>query len=347
MRIDSIDLFRVPLAAGVADTADDRRESLVVALHSGEQVGYGEATLATAPREQAEWSAGAFALARDWLAPGLVGQSITTSSTLSEILDAFHGNRAAKSALDAAWWSLHAAQKQEPLARCLGGRTAALRVSPTLGVMDSIETLVKHIAASYAAGAELVLLKFRPTWGLEMVRAVRQAFPSEAIAIDCDGGCTLGQQEMFYRLEDFFLAHIEQPLPADDLVGHAMLQDSLRTPLCLHQSVTSLARAEQALDLGCCRMMRIAPALVGGLTTSLAIRAACEDARVTCGVGIAEQGPWATAAAAALASLPNFSLPADGLTYSDEPWIARDATGLPSIDLQQLAAHAIETATIG
>ena len=36
---------------------------------------------------------------------------------------------------------------------------------------------------------------------------------------------------MFYRLEDFFLDSIEQPLPADDLVGHAMLQESLRTPI--------------------------------------------------------------------------------------------------------------------
>ena len=46
----------------------------------------------------------------------------------------------------------------------------------------------------------------------------QQEFAAAPLAIDCDGLCSLAQQEMFYRLEDFFLQAIEQPLFLDHFV---------------------------------------------------------------------------------------------------------------------------------
>jgi O-succinylbenzoate synthase len=157
------------------------------------------------------------------------------------------------------------------------------------------------------------------------VRAVRQAFPSEAIAIDGDGLCTLGQMEMFYRLEDFHLRYIEQPLPADDLVGHAMLQSSLRTPICLDQSITSPERVEQAIDLASCRQMNIDIGRVGGITPALTIRSACEAAHVSYALGGANLGALSALAAAAFL-LPNRSEPADTCLFDREAWLIADET---------------------
>ncbi len=58
---------------------------------------------------------------------------------------------------------------------------------------------------------------------------------------------------------------IEQPLAYDDLVDHAELQRRLRTPICLDESVPSLAAARAALALGSGRIVNIKPARVGGL----------------------------------------------------------------------------------
>ena len=44
----------------------------------------------------------------------------------------------------------------------------------------------------------------------------------------------------------------------------------------LDQSITSLARVEQAIDLGSCQMVRIDLARVGGITPALAIRKAAK-----------------------------------------------------------------------
>jgi hypothetical protein len=52
------------------------------------------------------------------------------------------------------------------------------------------------------------------------------------------------------RLKDPIpLMMIEQPLDYDDLVQHARLQQQLRTPICLDESIQSAA-AIDALDLG-------------------------------------------------------------------------------------------------
>jgi O-succinylbenzoate synthase len=331
MHIDSIQLFRVslpagdPLDASTADTSAAQRELIVGRLQSGQHVGWGDVTLHAGPVECGEWAAGAFACLRDWLAPALVGRSLATGEALQEVLATFQGNSAAKSVLDLAWWNLSAAIRGQPLDRLLGADRGGVPVSRSLGVATSPETLLSEICAAIDAGFDHVLLTLRGGWDVEMLRAVRQAFPSAPIAVDCDGSCTLSQQEMFYRLEDFFLKYVEQPFVDDDLVAHAMLQENLRTPICLDQSVTSLARAEQALDLGCCQTMRIRLARVGGLTPALAIRQACAAANVSCTVGGELPGPWAAAATFALAKLCGGSIPDDALGERLPSWVSADA----------------------
>lgn len=357
MRIDSIRLYRVPLAGGPL-------ESLLVAMTSDGQTGWGEATLGAAPRESAEWGSGAFACLRDWLAPAVVGQSISSGPQLEEALASFQDNARAKSALDLAWWNLNAARQSRPLYQTLGGQTETVPLAMALDRRESPEEFLAEIGRAFEAGYDHVILKFRPGWDVEMLRAVRQTFGSEPIAIDCDGLGTLGEQETFYRLEDFFLKYIEQPLAADDLVGHAMLQQALRTPLCLDESITSPARAEQALDLDSCRLAKIELGRVGGLTSALAIGKTFADAGIPCAASAPCAGPLVAQATLALATLPAFSTAVE-CRMVDFPAGCASGLGLPatrsgrwlcefsagtaggvSLDADKLGHDALETATL-
>jgi O-succinylbenzoate synthase len=364
MHIESVQLSRVRLS-GLTSCSGAPLESVVVALASGDQLGWGEATLGVGPSDSPEWSAGAFACLRDWLAPAIVGRPIGSGKELQQALQPFQGNARAKSALDIAWWNLAAQEQKKPLFEVLGGAAVAIPLETSVGVTESTDELLAEVGTALAAGYGTVALKFRPGWDIQMVKAVRESFPAEPIAIDCDGLCTLGQQEMFYRLEDFFLKYIEQPFGADDLVGHAMLQQAIRTPICLDESITSVERAEQAIDLGSCRRMRIDVARVGGLTPALAIREACEDAHLAWAVGGAPQGALVSLSTMALATLPNHAA-AMALTRSSEPWLSWDNAGpletlkagkltisladVPgpgvAIDLCQLEEAAVDQATI-
>lgn len=348
MRIDAIQLYRQPLDSDASSPA--RKELVIVRLQSGRHIGWGDVTLSAAPVDRDEWSAGAYSCLRDWLAPAVVGRTVATGEALAELLNPFQGNRAAKCALDLAWWNLWAATRNQPLHRLIGGHDGAVPLCRSIGIGSSPDALFSEIRTAFAAGYDHVLLKLGPGWNLEMLRAVRQAFPSEPIAVDCDGQCTLSQQDMFYRLEDFFLKYVEQPLEPDDLVGHAMLQENVRTPLALDQSITSPSRVEQALDLGCCKLVRINLSRVGGLTPTLAIHQACAAAEVRVMVG---GNYFATPSLYAAASLANLAAgvlqqtsgadwPFEGLARFELVG-ARTAVGF---DEQALAQSAVEHSSL-
>jgi o-succinylbenzoate synthase len=136
---------------------------------------------------------------------------------------------------------------------------------------------------------------------------------------DANNAYTLDDADHLARLDEFDLMMIEQPLERDDLVRHADLQKRLRTPLCLDESITSVARAEDMIALGSGRIVNIKPGRVAGFASSIGIHDVCQksDIPVWCG-GMLESGVG-RAHNVALASLPNFKLPGD-LSPSSRYW---------------------------
>lgn len=147
---------------------------------------------------------------------------------------------------------------------------------------------------------------------MAFVSAVREAVGAD-IELMVDANCAYQPEdtETLARLDAFDLIMIEQPLEPEDLVRHAALQRRLQTPICLDESITSPARAEDMIALGAGRIVNIKPGRVGGFTASRAIHDVCaaHDVPVWCG-GMLESG-IGRAHNVALASLPNFRLPGD------------------------------------
>ena len=98
--------------------------------------------------------------------------------------------------------------------------------------------------------------------------------------IDCEGALGLNHAEMIYRFNDFALEMVEQPLAPEDLVAHAMFQESLRTPICMDESIASPLLAEMALNLKSCRFVNIKAGRAGGLTAAIPILDACRAGEV-------------------------------------------------------------------
>jgi O-succinylbenzoate synthase len=338
MQIDSIELFHVAMPLiypwRTAYGEDAAIESVLVRMQSGDLVAWGESSPLAAPCYSPEWAAGIFACLRDWLAPAIARQSISSGEELQSRLAHFKGNQFAKAALDCTWWVLEAKRCGQPLHRLLGATRDSVPVGADFGIMDSIDDLVQAIGGAVEAGFPRIKLKFRPGWDIPMLRAVRQVFPTQTIHIDCNSGYRISDFELFCRLEDFQLAMIEQPLAHDDLIDHARLQQSLQTPICLDESINSVARAEQAIDLKSCRWMNIKPGRVGGLTNALAIHNLCREAGIPCWVGGMLESAVGARICVALAMLDNFTYPADILPSSR---FYRQDLGAPPLELTKSA----------
>ncbi|OHB69591.1 MAG: o-succinylbenzoate synthase [Planctomycetes bacterium RBG_13_63_9] len=315
MQIDAIEVFHVALPLKQPYQKAGRRfetlDTVLVRMRSGDAEGWGEASPGNGPLASAEWATGAFACLRDWLAPAVVGRSVDSGESLTERLEPFRGNRFAKAALDTAWWDLKARREARPLHQILGGQREAVELGVTFDQMESFDEFLAAIARAADVGFGRVKLKFRPGWDVRMVDFVRKEFPTLTLHVDVEGALGLEHMEMLCRLDDFMLAMIEQPLAPDDLVGHAMVQETIRTPICLDESITTVAQAEMALELHSCKFINLKPGRVGGLTPAVAIHDACRQADVACWIAAMPQSAIGVRAALALAAMANCTYPAD------------------------------------
>ena len=157
-----------------------------------------------------------------------------------------------------------------------------------------------------------IKLKIEPGLDLEPVAAVRELIgPDMAFQVDANAAYTRHDVEHLGRLDRFDLLLIEQPLPEDDLLGHAELAKAIGTPVCLDESITSETVCADAIDVGAAEIVNIKPGRVGGYLTARRIHDLCRDRGIPvwCG-GMLETG-IGRAANAALAALPGFTLPGD------------------------------------
>jgi o-succinylbenzoate synthase len=315
MRIDSIFVYHVAMPLvypfRTAYGNDDTIESVLVRMDSGGATGWGEGAPWRLPGYSPEWAAGAFGLVRDYLAPQVVGKDLSTPDQLQTAMSGIKGNYFAKGAVDTAWWDLDARLRGEPLWKALGGADPHVRVGADFGVMETIDALLAKIDEAIREGFPRVKLKFRPGWDLDMVAAVRGAFPNHTFHIDCNSAWTLDALPMFKRLDRFNLAMIEQPLAHDDLIDHATLARQIATPICLDESITSLERARKAIQTKACGYMNLKPGRVGGLTVAVKIHDLCLTSGIPCWVGGMLESAVGAQHCLALATLKNFTYPAD------------------------------------
>jgi len=129
--------------------------------------------------------------------------------------------------------------------------------------------------------------------------------------VDANTAYTLADAAHLATLDAFGLLLIEQPLPEDDITGHAEVAKVVRTPICLDESITSAGAATDAIDRGACSIVNIKAGRVGGYLEARRIHDICAERGVPvwCG-GMLETG-IGRAANLALAALPNFTLPGD------------------------------------
>ena len=293
-------------------TITSRRSVLVRVEGTDGAVGWGEAPIPDRPSYSAETVESAWEVLTRWLLPSVVGARLTgPAEGLARAR--VEGNHFAKHAVESALWTMASASSGIPLSVLLGGVRDAVPVGESFGIPENrrVETLLEEIGQRLAEGFGRLKIKIEPGWDIEALQAVAAAFPDVPLTADANGAYGSDDLEPWARLDDLGLGMIEQPLPADDIVGLAALQSSLRTPVCLDETATSPGTTAAALELGAGRIVNLKPARLGGVTASVAVHDLCRDRGVPvwCG-GLLETGVG-RGVNLAIASLPNFTLHAD------------------------------------
>lgn len=315
MRIERIELRQIRLPYVQPFETSGWREmashAIIVRVESGGVAGWGEAPVSSGPWYNEEFTAAAWIVLSEVLAPLLLQADIQAPEDVDRLFARVRGNRMAKSGLEFATWDLFGRIRGESLAHMLGGTRDRVPVGVSVGLQPDIDTLLRVVAGYLVAGYQRVKLKIKPGWDIEPARAVREAWPDLLLQVDANSIYTLADAGHLAQLDGLNLLLIEQPLAHDDIFDHAQLQRHLRTPICLDESIVSPDHARWAIEMRACGVINIKPSRVGGLAAARQIHDLAQAAGlpVWCG-GMLETG-IGRATNVALASLPNFTLPGD------------------------------------
>jgi O-succinylbenzoate synthase len=273
--------------------------------------GYGECVAEQDPYYSSETNETAWHIITDFIAPRVLGAEFAHPRDVFPALKAIRGHHMAKAAVEMAAWDLYAHQRGQPLGRVLGGARDRIASGVSIGIQDSLDDLAAKVERELAAGYRRIKIKIKPGWDLDAVETVRARFGAIPLMVDANAAYTPADADHLAGLDRFDLMMIEQPLDYDDIADHAALQRRLKTPICLDESIKTVAVAREAIAAGACRIINIKPGRVGGFAESIRLHDLCASHGIPVWHGGMLESGIGRAANIHLSTLPNFSLPGD------------------------------------
>lgn len=316
MKIKAVELrvVQLPLVTPFRTSrgSQDERVALLVRVDTTEGEGWADCAVGVAPSYEPEFLSGTQAVMAEYLVPMLMAAPGVTAARVHKLLAPVKGHQMAKAALETAILDAELRVRNMSFAQYLGAVRDRVPVGVSVGIPGSLAELISQVDGYLAQGYQRIKLKIEPGWDIEPIRTIRRQFgPDLALQADANTAYTLASARHLHALDEFGLLLLEQPLAADDLLGHAELARLLTTRICLDESITSPQAAAAALRLGACSVVNIKPSRVGGYLAARAVHDLCaaNGIPVWCG-GMLETGVG-RAANLALAALENFTLPGD------------------------------------
>ena len=326
INIRAIELRRISLPLvtpfRTSFSTETHRDILLVRVETDDAVGWGECVSGNEPLYSNEYVEGSQQVMIDHLIPRLFAFRSRPMSAhdVAQILRPVKDHRMAKAALEAAILDAQLRENNVSLATHLGSIHELVPSGVSVGIANSLDELVSTVGGYLDEGYARIKLKIEPGWDIEPVRVIRKTFGDQVpLQVDANTAFTREDGPLLAQLDPFNLLLIEQPLPEDDITGHALIARQVRTPICLDESIVSSHVAIDAIERGACSIVNIKAGRVGGYLEAVRIHNVCQQRGVPvwCG-GMLETG-IGRAMNVALAGLPNFTLTGD-ISASERFW---------------------------
>ena len=292
-------------------TQNDRRILLVRAI-TDQGDGWGECVSGDDPLYSSEYVESSHHVMVHHLIPRLTVDHPVHVSDVARLLEPVKDHRMAKGALEAAVLDAQLRANGVSLPSAFGATVDRVPSGVSVGIFPKIDSLVAAVGDYLDAGYVRIKLKIEPGWDIEPVRVIRETFGDAVpLQVDANTAYTRDDGPLLAQLDRFGLILIEQPLPEDDVTGHAIIAKQVGTPICLDESIVSARAAVDAIERGACSIINVKAGRVGGYLEAITVHDVCRERGVPvwCG-GMLETG-IGRAMNLALAALPNFTITGD------------------------------------
>ena len=215
------------------------------------------------------------------LAESLVGKPISPVERMREFEARFRllGRQGlvgmALSGLDMALWDALGRASGRGVAELLGGGLAPIRAYDSYGVVDPIEDR-RDLERSIDQGFRAIKVKIGmggAGWDVENVAAIRDIIgPDVALMVDYNQSLDAAEAiRRIDRLARYDLHWVEEPVPAEDLPGHARVRAASPVPIQTGENWWFPSDMARALEAGACDYAMPDLMKIGGITGWLSV----------------------------------------------------------------------------
>lgn len=301
--------LRRPFTTAVRST--EMLDVLLVAVADEDgRRGWGEVAMSW--RVTGEGTTGAAAALEGPLREAVLGLPIDAPQVWARAIQgALARNSAARAALDAALWDLHAQRLGLPLREVLANDSAtSVRTDMTIAI-GPLEDALADAAAHVDRGFRTLKVKVgtHPAHDDRLVRALRSGPASEsALRVDANQGWSADDAIRILRgWEDDGLGIelVEQPTRADDVDALVRVREAVTTPVLADESMWGQRDLRELIRRGAADLVNIKLAKCGGVTAARELAALAAEGGVGVIIGcMLESVVGVSAAAHVAATLP-------------------------------------------
>jgi L-alanine-DL-glutamate epimerase-like enolase superfamily enzyme len=181
-------------------------------------------------------------------------------------------------AIDTALWDARSRAAGIPLWQLAGGAQPSVPLYDTdggwLGIdIDELVAGARRVKADGLYGTKIKVGKPSAAEDVSRLAAVRHAVgPDFPVMIDANQAFTLAEaRRRAAMFEPFAPAWFEEPMPAEAISDHALLQASTSIPLAVGESLYSPSHFREYLAHGGCGVVQVDVARIGGITPWLKV----------------------------------------------------------------------------
>ncbi|HSA79408.1 MAG TPA: mandelate racemase/muconate lactonizing enzyme family protein [Geminicoccaceae bacterium] len=218
------------------------------------------------------------------IAPFVVGQPAAPRALWQKCWDHLHNmggggvTTTALAALDIALWDLAAKEAGKSLVALLGPcRERVLAYASGINLNKSLAELVDQVQGWRAAGFKACKIKVgKPELAedVERLTRVREVAGRLPVMVDANQGWDIGTAARAINALAPLSPHwVEEPLLADDVLGHARLRRLVPSPIAIGENVYTIQQFNHFLAEGACDFVQADVVRVGGITPYLGIAA--------------------------------------------------------------------------
>jgi O-succinylbenzoate synthase len=328
------ELYRVsipmhePFRISSGEVAD--KEAILLRIGDGHDSGWGECSAMGGTFYSSETPETCYQELLHRVLPHLLERQFSSMLVFEQKLEKLSQNRFVRAAVETAAWDLIAQRRNVSLRQLFQIPERPVPSGLAVGLYRTDKELESALRRYDPRQYRRLKLKIEPGFDLNVVETARKMVGDFPLFVDANAAYDRSNLSTFRALDEEALLMFEQPFAKDDLDGLAELQRTVRTPMCLDESIETAVDAERFIAAKACSIVNIKLQRVGGYLPALRIMEVCERLGIPLWMGTMPELGIGSAQTLVLAAHSLFVFPTD--VEPSERWYVDDLVS-PEITL--------------